>query len=95
MLWAVALYWLCALALPRWDSRRLVPLATAIALLVELSRLVHIWPPLDAFRLTLPGKLLLGRFFSPKNILAYWAAIAFTAFADDRWLPQEGVVRKE
>ena len=85
-LWAVALYWLCAAVWPRWDSRRLVPLTAAIALIVELSRLVHIFPALDAFRLTLPGRLLLGRFFSVKNILAYWLAITLTAFVDDRWI---------
>ena len=86
ILWAVALYWLCAVIWPRWDSRRLVVVAAVAAAALEFSRLVHVFPALDAFRLTLPGRLLLGRFFAWKNICAYWFAIALTGFADDRWL---------
>ena len=57
---------------PSWTT----PLAAAaVALAVELLRLVHA-PALDAFRLTLPGALLLGRVFSPWNVLAYWIGIA-------------------
>ena len=47
----------------------------AVAVLVELFRLVHA-PGLDAFRLTATGALLLGRVFSPWNVLAYAAGIA-------------------
>ncbi len=50
-------------------------------MLVEFSRLVPI-APIDAFRLTLAGKILLGRYFSVKNILAYILAIAFAAILD-------------
>ncbi len=74
MLWAAALYWLLALLLPRMRSATLAALSIVIAILVELSRLVperHI----DAFRLTLAGRLLLGRYFSIKNITAYVIAI--------------------
>jgi hypothetical protein len=41
-------------------------------------------PELDAFRLTLPGILLLGRFFSAWDILAYWSAIAAGVLLDRR-----------
>lgn len=49
-------------------------IAAALAVAVELFRLWHA-PTLDAFRLTLAGKLLIGRVFSPWNILAYWIGI--------------------
>ena len=38
--------------------------------------------PIDAFRLTLPGTILLGRYFSLKNIAAYILAIVLTAILD-------------
>lgn len=47
----------------------------ALAVAVEFSRLIHT-PELDTFRLTLAGALLLGRIFSPWNILAYGLGIA-------------------
>ncbi len=49
-------------------------ISAAIAVGVELFRLVHA-PWLDAFRLTLPGALLLGRIFSPWNMLTYGVGI--------------------
>jgi hypothetical protein len=86
-LWAAALYWLFALCLPRLSSVALAFIAEAAAAVVEFSRLWHA-PTLDAFRLTLAGRLLLGRYFSLKNIAAYWLAIGLTALLD-QW-----VVRK-
>lgn len=80
-LWAVAVYWLVAIARPRWSSRRLALTAAAIALLVELFKLVY-WPPLDRFRHTLAGKLLLGRYFTVGAVIAYWTAIAAVALLD-------------
>jgi hypothetical protein len=55
--------------------------ACLIALIVELSRLLHT-PWLDAFRISLAGRLLLGRFFSVWNIVAYWIAIGVAAIVD-------------
>ncbi len=55
--------------------------ACAIAVSVELFRLYHM-PALDAFRATLPGKLLLGSIFSPWNIIAYAIGIACAACVD-------------
>lgn len=80
-LWAVALYWFLGMLLPRLPARALFVVASIAACLVEISRRMperHI----DAFRLTLPGRLLLGRYFSWKNIAAYLLAIALTALAD-------------
>ncbi len=83
MLWAVALYWLIAAVLPRLTPARIALIAALAAAAVEFSRLWHT-PAFDAFRLTLAGRLLLGRFFSLKNIAAYWLAIALTARLDRR-----------
>jgi Protein of unknown function (DUF2809) len=81
LLWAAALYWLLAALLPKLRPSALAALAIVIATLIELSRLVPI-APIDAFRFTLAGKILLGRFFSIKNIAAYVLAIALTATLD-------------
>jgi hypothetical protein len=86
-LWAIALYWLIATLLPRRKPLQVALIAALLAAALELSRLYHL-PALDAFRLTLLGKLLLGRFFSPKNIAAYWLAILAAALLDHFTLPQ-------
>jgi hypothetical protein len=80
-LWAIALYWCLAILLPRLHPPALATLAILLATLVELSRLVPI-APIDAFRLTFAGKILLGRFFSVKNIVAYLFAIVLAALVD-------------
>lgn len=49
-----------------------------VVLAVEASRLVHT-PALDAFRLTTVGALLLGRVFSPWNLVAYGTGITLAA----------------
>jgi hypothetical protein len=85
VLWAAMVYWLIAALLPRLSPVRIAGLACVMAALVELSRLFHS-PPLDAFRLTLAGKLILGRFFSLWDIAAYWLAIGVTAIVDSRWV---------
>jgi len=85
-LWAIALYWLVAMLLPSLQERALFLIAFAIALAVELSRLTperHI----DAFRLTLSGRLLLGRYFSVKNIVAYFFAVAAASLSDAKLRP--------
>jgi hypothetical protein len=82
-LWAIAVYFLIAALIPRATSTRIALYAFLISAVVEFSRLIHT-PAFDAFRETLAGKLLLGRFFSLKNIAAYWLAIALTAALDLR-----------
>jgi hypothetical protein len=81
VLWAVALYWFLAAILPRLRPITLAIFASTIATLLEFSRLIP-FAPIDAFRLTLAGEILLGRYFSVKNILAYILAIAFAAALD-------------
>jgi uncharacterized protein DUF2809 len=85
ILWAIALYWFLATLLPKLRPLSLATLAIITATLLELSRLISI-APIDAFRLTFAGKILLGRFFSIKNIAAYILAIALTAIFDHRFL---------
>ena len=84
VLWAMALYWLAAMLIPRVSSGRLAAICAAAAAALEFSRL---WHPaaLDAFRVTLAGRMLLGRYFAFKNIAAYWVAIGFAALVD-RWV---------
>jgi hypothetical protein len=83
-LWAMALYWFLATLLPKLRPRSIATIAITIATLLELSRLIPV-APIDAFRLTFAGKILLGRYFSIKNIAAYLLAIALTAALDSSW----------
>jgi Protein of unknown function (DUF2809) len=84
-LWAVALYWFLAALLPKLRPKTLAALAIVIAGLLELSRLVPI-APVDAFRQTFVGQILLGRFFSIKNIATYAVAIALAATLDHAFI---------
>jgi Protein of unknown function (DUF2809) len=80
-LWAVMIYWVLVIVWPKRRPLMLALIAGGISLLVELQRLYHAaW--LDAFRVSLPGILLLGRFFSVWDIVAYWLAIAAVALFD-------------
>ena len=71
--------------LPKLRPPVLAALAIIIATLLELSRLIPI-ARIDAFRLTFAGKILLGRSFSVKNILAYFLAITLVASCDRAFL---------
>jgi hypothetical protein len=82
MLWATMVFFLVAMAAPTRPRSSIALIAAAIAVCVELFRLVHA-PWLDAFRLTTAGALLLGRIFSPWNMLAYGVGIVL-AMALDR-----------
>jgi hypothetical protein len=81
MLWALTIYWVVSSLLPRLRCSTAALLAGAIATAVEFLKLYHA-PGLDAFRLTLPGILMLGRIFSLDDILCYWLAIAAGSFLD-------------
>src|SRR3981189_2757301 len=74
VLWGMMVFFLVAIAASGLSRRSAALIAALIAVCVELFRLVHI-PWLDAFRLTLAGALLLGRIFSPWNMLAYGIGI--------------------
>jgi hypothetical protein len=81
ILWATMVFFIVALILPALARMRIAAVAALVAVAVELSRLVHA-PWLDAFRLTLTGALLLGRIFSPWDILAYGIGILLGAVLD-------------
>jgi len=83
LLWATMVFFLVSIALPHLTRRDAAFIAFAVAIMVELSRLIHT-PWLDVFRLTLAGALLLGRIFSAWNIVAYGAGILFGGWLD--WL---------
>ncbi|SCX26994.1 ribosomal maturation YjgA family protein [Agrobacterium rosae] len=78
ILWGSMVYLLVASVAPFRNMRLPIGLALAIAVIVELIRLVH-FPMLDEFRATTAGALLLGRVFSPWNIACYLAGIALAA----------------
>lgn len=82
-LWAAAVYWLLAAILVRQPPVAVGAVAAAVALGVELLKRVY-WLPLDHFRETLAGKLLLGRYFSVGAVAAYWLAIAAVVLLDRR-----------
>jgi hypothetical protein len=76
-------YWIVSTLLPSWRLPAVALLTGALATGVEFVKLYHS-PGLDAFRLTLPGVLLLGRVFSGWDIAAYWLAIVAGALVDQR-----------
>lgn len=80
-LWGTMVFFLMAMAAPNLSRPRIALVAAVIAVGVELFRLVH-FPWLDAFRLTLPGALLLGRIFSVWNMLAYGVGIGLGVLLD-------------
>ena len=82
VLWGAMVYASFVVLLPRRRPLEVGIAASLFALAVELFKLVHA-PALDSFRLTLAGQLLIGRFFSYADILAYWVAIAVFAVADN------------
>ncbi|OAF01784.1 hypothetical protein AYJ54_04375 [Bradyrhizobium centrolobii] len=81
LLWATMVFLMVGVLVPRLTRLPIAAIATAIAVVVEFSRLVHA-PWLDAFRLTTAGALLLGRFFSLWNLMAHAVGIAFGVWLD-------------
>jgi Protein of unknown function (DUF2809) len=81
LLWGTMVYFLVAMAASRLPRPGIALMSAAIAICVELFRLVHA-PWLDAFRMTLAGALLLGRIFSPWNVLAYAVGIVLGMLLD-------------
>ena len=81
MLWGTMAFFLVGLAVSNLPRLGIASISVLIAVGVELFRLLHA-PWLDAFRLTLPGALLLGRVFSIWNVLAYGVGIGFGVALD-------------
>jgi hypothetical protein len=81
LLWGTMVFFLVAIASSRRSRLKIASVSAAIAVGVELLRLLHT-PLLDAFRLTLAGALLLGRIFSMWDIIAYVAGIWLALLLD-------------
>ena len=81
MLWGTMVLFLVAIAAPGQSRWRVALISALLAVCVELFRLVHT-PWLDDFRLTTLGALLLGRVFSPWNMLAYGVGIVLGMLLD-------------
>ena len=80
-LWAMAVYWVVALLFPWLRPIQVAGRAGVVAFGVEFGKLLS-WAPLDRFRETIAGKLLLGRHFTWGAIAAYWIAIGTVAVLD-------------
>jgi hypothetical protein len=79
VLWGTMVFFFVAIAASNRSQQGLGLISIAVC--VELFRLVHA-PWLDAFRLTTAGSLLLGRVFSPWNVLAYGVGIILGMLLD-------------
>ncbi len=88
MLWASLIYFLAAFAFPKTSRLQLLALTFVVVTAVEFSRLYHA-PWLDTFRISLAGKLILGKIFSMWNLPAYYAGLLL-AFGIDRTLGGRG-----
>jgi hypothetical protein len=81
ILWGTMVFFLVGIAAPVRSPSNIVLIAATVAVCVELFRLVHT-PELDDFRLTTLGALLIGRVFSPWNMLAYGVGIVLAMLLD-------------
>ena|GEM_PF-633261 len=82
LLWGAMVYSIFVAILPKRRPFEVAAGASLFALAVEIFKLIHT-PVLDSVRLTQPGQLLIGKYFSLADILAYWIAIAACAAADN------------
>ena len=93
-MWALMAYWIVSTLLPSRRLLTVVLLTGTLTTAVEFVKLYHS-PLLDAFRLTFPGIVLLGRYLSAWDIVAYWLAIFIGALMDKGFRPAEKVVNPE
>ena len=85
VLWAAMIYWIFAALQLSSTAASIAVNAALFSALVEFFKLYHA-PVLDAFRRTLAGAMLLGRYFSWWDIVAYLVAIALAASIDRRFI---------
>ena len=81
LLWGTMVFFLASIAARGQSRWSIAVISASVAVCVELFRLVH-YPWLDDFRITTAGALLLGRVFSPWNMLAYGAGIVLGMLLD-------------
>jgi hypothetical protein len=87
-LWALMIYWVVSTMLPSWRIHTAGLLAATLATAIEFVKLYHS-APLDTFRHTPAGVVLLGQYFSVWDLIAYWLAISIGALVDRRLRPVE------
>jgi hypothetical protein len=80
-LWAALVYWCLALLLACAKPIVIAVLALLISTAVEFFKLFNP-PAIDAFRDTFAGKVLLGRYFSFRDIAVYCIAICIALWID-------------
>lgn len=80
-LWAAMIYWCVAFLCARQPPSVLAVIAAVCTTAIEFIKRIQS-PDLDAFRDTLAGKVLLGRYFSYRDIAVYWAAILCCMWID-------------
>jgi hypothetical protein len=69
-LWAAMIVWWMGVAAPRMPLRTRALAALAVSVAVEISQLYQT-AFLDSLRRTLPGHLVLGAGYDPRDLLAY------------------------
>jgi hypothetical protein len=74
VLWAMMIVWWIGVAVPRVALRTRALGALVVCFAVELSQLFHT-PMLDATRRTVPGHLVLGSGYDPRDFIAYAAGV--------------------
>ena len=77
-LWATMIVWWISAAAPRLPLRTRALAALAFCVAIELSQRYHT-PSLDALRRTVPGHLVLGSGYDPRDLVAYAAGVAVAA----------------
>ena len=74
-LWAMMIVWSLSVLAPHWRLSTRSMAALAVCAGVELSQRLHT-PFLDAVRRTVPGHLVFGSDYDPRDFLAYAAGVA-------------------
>ncbi len=85
-LWAMMIAWWVGAILPGAPMGRRAGAALGICALVEASQLYHS-PVLDGWRQTVPGHLVLGSDFDPRDLAAYAAGVLAAWWLERRARP--------
>jgi hypothetical protein len=81
-LWALMVFLVLGIILPRCPARRLGVYALAVSFLVEFSQLYQA-PWIDAVRSTTPGHLVLGSTFVWGDLAAYAVGVGLGIFCEE------------
>lgn len=85
VLWGLMVFWIWALLLRNKPTQHVAITSALFALCIEFFKCIHI-SPIDHFRTTVAGKLLLGVSFSWINLTCYLLGILFGALLETRLL---------